>query len=369
MVAAVNLGVFIGLLCVLELVGQTIALLYPSYEVMFLQPDKALGWKQVPNLRWTWTGMHWYAADFSVDVKTNSEGFRDLERKLPKTGKRVALIGDSLIEAVQVPFEATAGAVLERWLNEHRHEHWEVLNFGISNFGIGQYLLVWENHARRYSPDYVVLFVAQFHLERTIRQSEVGAFRDTTSRLRIRPTFRLEGDELLREDPADYLRFAAIHQSLINSEFGGQYSRRRAQLVLPYYIASLSTFFSSLSHDSSPVQRSSPPPLQEDLVHLNFRIIEELGNDVTRRNSRLVILDAAPYFEDETFSQQLKQFCARHGYGYVPLYKALLKANASGQSTRWKHDGHFNTPGNELVAKVVFNYIKIDLSSQRARWN
>lgn len=105
------------------------------------------------------------------------------------------------------------------------------------------------------------------------------------------------------------------------------------------------------------------------LIHLNFRIIEELGNDVTRRNSRLVILDAAPYFEDETFSQQLKQFCARHGYGYVPLYKELLKANASGQSTRWKHDGHFNALGNELVAKVVFNYIKIDLSSQRASWN
>src|SRR5262245_16314142 len=106
-IVAVNVAVLFGFVFSLELSGQIITVLHPSYEVLFLLPDKTLGWTQVSNLRWTWTGLHWYAADFSVEVKTNSLGFRDLDRDAghPDGVKRVALIGDSLIEAVQVPFE------------------------------------------------------------------------------------------------------------------------------------------------------------------------------------------------------------------------------------------------------------------------
>src|SRR5262245_24737347 len=165
-VTAINLAVLFGLFFLLELSAQIIALLRPSYEVLYLQPDRALGWKQVPNLHWTWTGFHWYAADFSVDVTTNASGFRDIDRKPEKSEgvSRVALIGDSLIEAVQVPFEKTGGHLLEKKLNVGEQcQRWEVLNFGISNYGIGQFLLVWENHVFRYQPDYVFVFVADHH--------------------------------------------------------------------------------------------------------------------------------------------------------------------------------------------------------------
>jgi hypothetical protein len=60
-VTGVNLAILLSLLFLLELSAQVIALLRPSYEVLYLQPDRALGWKQVPNLRWKWTGFHWYA--------------------------------------------------------------------------------------------------------------------------------------------------------------------------------------------------------------------------------------------------------------------------------------------------------------------
>src|SRR4051795_3325796 len=118
-IVAVNFLVLVSLLLLFETFGQTLALLRPSYEVLFLQPDRTLGCKQVPNLHWTWTGSHWYAADFSVQVNTNSVGFRDLNREpeRPNGVARVALIGDSLVEAVQVPFEKTGGQLLEKKLN------------------------------------------------------------------------------------------------------------------------------------------------------------------------------------------------------------------------------------------------------------
>src|SRR5262245_39959082 len=121
-IVAVNFAVLVSLLLLFEIFGQTLALLRPSYEVLFLQPDRALGWRQVPNLHWKWAGLHWYAADFSVQVNTNSLGFRDLNREPehPNGVTRVALIGDSLVEAVQVPFEKTGGQLLEKKLNEKK---------------------------------------------------------------------------------------------------------------------------------------------------------------------------------------------------------------------------------------------------------
>jgi hypothetical protein len=63
-----NILVFLVLLLLFEATLQVIALIRPSYDVLFLQPDKVLGWKQVPNHHWTWAGHNWYASDFSVNV-------------------------------------------------------------------------------------------------------------------------------------------------------------------------------------------------------------------------------------------------------------------------------------------------------------
>jgi hypothetical protein len=126
-----------------EAAGQIVLFFHPSYEVLFLEPDRALGWKQVPGMQWTWTGVHWYAMDFSVGIQTNSRGFRDREREPAKPGGvvRIALLGDSFVEALQVPLEKTAGQLLETRLNVAHGDskpRYEVLNFGISNYGVGR---------------------------------------------------------------------------------------------------------------------------------------------------------------------------------------------------------------------------------------
>ena len=106
---AVNVLVFCALVLLIEAILQLIALLRPSYDVIYMQPDRVVGWKQVPHLHWTWAGGSgtWYASDFRVEVQTNALGFRDLERAVhkPPTVRRVALLGDSFIEAVQVPLK------------------------------------------------------------------------------------------------------------------------------------------------------------------------------------------------------------------------------------------------------------------------
>jgi hypothetical protein len=106
----------------------------------------------------------WYRKEGEALVRINSDGMRDREhpkQKAPNTF-RIAVLGDSYIEAFQVPFEESFCAVLERKLRDCAllsGKNIEVLNFGVSGYGTAQELITLRDHVRQYSPDIVLLAV------------------------------------------------------------------------------------------------------------------------------------------------------------------------------------------------------------------
>lgn len=348
-----------------EAAGRIVLLLWPTYDVLFLEPDRAVGWKQVPNLEWTWAGVHWYANDYSVRIKTNSLGFRDREREFSKPDGvvRVALLGDSFVEAIQVPLEKTAGQLLEARLNARgRPPAYEVLNFGISNYGVGQYLLAWEEYSSKFDADLVFILVAGFHLQRTITKAEIGRFHHTSSRaLWIRPTFRLQGDSLIREPAADYAAFLAAQRELIEREFDGGRSRRRETSLIGHFAKQWWARGAAMA---------APVPAQvagfQSMVDVNLRVVEELAGQVKTRAARLILADASAYFGDPRgLSGTLRRFCNQHGVGYIPFGERLRAANRAGRATRWAHDGHFNEAGNEIFADAMFGWMAKNVIGER----
>jgi hypothetical protein len=355
-----------------ELVGQIYAYFRPSYDVLAWQPDRVVGWKQVPHLSWRWGGHYWYARDFSVEVTTNGLGFRDIERSIPKPEgvRRIALLGDSLVEAVQVPFDSTAGHFLEQALNRRapetpRPSRYEVLNFGISNFGVGQCLLCWEEYAHRFEPDLVFILVADFNLLRTVTREEESAFSPRGQQhLKIRPTFRLTEGSLIREPASDFDEFVRFQREIIRTGFsGGRVLRRRSSLFLGDRILeslrSLSGFLMSLQrrwHPSvvSPIQ--SVPQMDADTLALNLRILEELGRQIREAGARFVVVDVARYFNPQStpLSTALEKLCTTQGFGYTSLSDPLIQANRDGIPTHWNHDGHFNEGGNRILAQAMY---------------
>ena len=367
-IVGVNIAIFIALLVLVEFMGQAIARIYPSYDVLHLQPDKELGWKLAPNHRFPWAGSHWYAADFSVEIETNPLGFRDVERDFSKLAKvkRVALLGDSFIEAAQVPFEKTAAQVLERGLNaltedDSNISKWEVLNFGVSNFGLGQFLLSWEEYARHFNPDYVAVLVAQLHMVRTVTGEKAGAFVETENkRLSIRPTFRLDVDTLVREPAKDYSKFVKLQEDLIETEFSGQRVRRKKPGLITFHYAK------TLRNRFWPQRATIPETRETNILAINLKIIEELDRQAKRIGSRVVVLDASQYFGDgENISIALRETCTKNSLGYIPLYCDFLKANMEGTSTRWAHDAHFNEAGNQILAGALHRWISQDLNKRK----
>ena len=123
---------------------------------VFYRPDPVLGEVPIPRAE------GWDRSENPIFVRFNSHGMRDRERTLEKPPHtfRIAFLGDSYIEAKQVELEDTVAAVLERRLANCpnlRAREVEVLNFGVSGYGTTQQLLMFEERARRFAPDLVIL--------------------------------------------------------------------------------------------------------------------------------------------------------------------------------------------------------------------
>ncbi len=354
----------------IEVSGQIYALAHPSFEVLTLEPDPFIGWKHTPNLQWPWAGNYWYQRDFRLDIRNNSLGFRDSEHAFTKPDSviRIAMLGDSFIEALQVPLEKTAGFLLEKKLDaaataRGESKKCEVLNFGVSGHGVGQYLLTWEHYASKFKPDYAFVFVTGRTLERTVTAEEWGNFPETEKlKLKIRPTFRVENDKLISIPAKDYDRLAAIHKELIQKEFGGRlFRRRRPGIFLAPYFNQLAVYGNTILRNLILKMKGKNPNVLSDqsiLLKTNLKIIEKLRDETAQASASLILVDATTHFEP-TMSQtsaEIRKFCSMNHIQYIALAPELDLANRQGRSTRWRHDAHFNETGNEVFAETMFRW-------------
>jgi hypothetical protein len=95
-------------------------------------------------------------------VRINSDGLRDDEHSVarPQNTLRIAVLGDSYAEAMQVNQEEAFWAVMEKELQQCHNlggRQVEVINFGHSSFGTSQELLILQHRVWKYSPDIVLL--------------------------------------------------------------------------------------------------------------------------------------------------------------------------------------------------------------------
>jgi lysophospholipase L1-like esterase len=93
-------------------------------------------------------------------LKTNSNGLRDKEYALSKSGEvfRAAVIGDSFTMPAGVEIDEAYHSLLEERLNrEQRESTYEFINFGVGGYDLRQYLAVMRFKAREYDPDLIIV--------------------------------------------------------------------------------------------------------------------------------------------------------------------------------------------------------------------
>ena len=157
-------------------------------------------------------------APFRINRDGWNSGISDYrEERTPGIG-RIAVIGDSYVEAFSVPFDSSFAELTQRNLTE-RGCPVEVYRFGISGAPFSQYLHVLEHEALDFRPDWVV--VSLIHNDFT-ESFEFKPGRYTSSFLKL----SINGDKVEREisprpyDPSswDWLRFTATFRYLYYTE-------------------------------------------------------------------------------------------------------------------------------------------------------
>jgi len=107
----------------------------------------------------------WHSREGKAYIKINSDGLRDIEhsiRKLENT-YRIAVLGDSYMEGLQLPLDKLSWKIMEADLNLRTLspdiKEVEVINFGVSGYGTARELIMLNKKVWKYKPDLVILMI------------------------------------------------------------------------------------------------------------------------------------------------------------------------------------------------------------------
>lgn len=326
-----------------------------------LQPDAKLGTRHIPKQHFVWR-----MEGFSDGV-FNSLGQRDTEHALAKAPAtfRIALIGDSATESLQVPFSSTYGAQLSRLLNVAGKKT-EVINFGCSGYGTGQEVLDFEQHVAAYKPDLTILLYNRDAIE--------NARKPTDFSCEPRPYFYLDAGGNLKEDD----RILALYQRVLkpnppldflraNSRIFGVLDHANLTLGIhePLYRKIRGWLLSSFAVKPPRLQQASLPYPPQDQWAVTAALIQRLNEDCRRCGSKFVVVDFPNVVQDPELDRQIKATAAlasKNGFGALDLTPAF-RLHTDPMSLFLQY--HFSARGQTLVANVLAKYLQSYLSQPR----
>lgn len=325
----------------------------------FLEPDPQLGIRHIAGKRVTWR-----LEGFSDDY-LNKEGLRDSEHSISKAPNtfRVALLGDSATEGVQVPLNDTYGKQLEQLLNKQvlkNQQHAEVINFGCSSYSNGQEALQLEEQVAAYHPDLVVLMYNRGDYLENIRDP-------STLKAEPRPYFHMDDSGNLvqdntimdvnrnnfRPDPVvDFLRR--------NSRVYGVLSHTGLTLSLnePLYAKLKSTLMSLLPGTRDKWKHVHAAYTIQDPWKVTSTIIERANMDCKKMGAKFMLVCFPNIVNDKEYANQivnLAKQASEQGFLYVDLSPAY-SGSADPKSLFLKY--HFSSKGHTLAAEKISEGLK-----------
>ena len=165
-----------------------------QFDPQLYAPNRNLGWVLRPREN----GI--VAVETRQFVRINSHGFRDEERDYdkPPDAVRIAVLGNSWTEALQVPLQKTYCSVLQQRLTQSpcfRGKRVEVLNFGVAGYSTAQELMTLQQEVWKYHPDLILLaFYPARDIANNIRELNNAVNPEQS------PYFVYRGDKLVLDD-------------------------------------------------------------------------------------------------------------------------------------------------------------------------
>lgn len=323
----------------------------------FLQPDVEIGCRHIADKR-----VVWRMEGFS-DEKLNKAGLRDVEHTIvkPPGVVRIALLGDSATEALQVRLERTYARLLEQKLKAEG-ANIEVLNFGCSSYSTGQEYLQLKNEVAQYKPDITILMYNRGdNLENVRNPSTLSG--------EPRPYFFLDQTGKLQQDNTLLdANHAALTQNAVQA-FLSKHSRiygvfSQANLALSINEALYHKIKSALGKlvpgqkkKNKQVAPAYPP---QDGWRVTSSLISAMNQTCRESGNKLVVVCFPNVVQDKEYGLQIdaiKQLAATERFSYMDM-TPTVRWDPNPMSLFVKY--HFSDRGHAVTSEQIIKVLKTD---------
>ncbi len=330
----------------------------------------------------------WWREEGGAFVRINARGMRD-DREIPIEKPpqvfRIAVLGDSYAEALQVDVTKTFWRLLEERLNSCEFasgKRVEVLNFGVSGYSTAQELITLRERVKPFAPDLVLLAFLSGNDVRDNSKAIAGPY--------PRPYFTLQDGRLVEDTtfrghwifklksslPWQWLQAASNYSRLIQllnkvkNVAGQPLSAPRAEGAVEEIGL------------NDHVYLSKPPQIWEDAWRLTEALVTEVRDESRRQGARFLLVTltnpgqvppdsvtmlnhAKKLGEPDLFypERRMQALAAREDMDAVFLapafarYAAEHKVYLHGFANTQLGGGHWNEQGHWLAAEIISRHM------------
>ena len=341
---------------------------------------------------------HTNGLDFWTTSRTNSLGFVDREPisiERAAASCHIAVIGDSYVEALQVPIADKFHVRLEELAaKELRHLEITTSAFGISGTGQVNQLAYYDEFARYLQPALLVLvfvhndFVNNAPILEGLLRGEypdriksVSATRGADGTITLRPPYLGADNRMAGMPPAPPPPwYARVMGHLFGVSFLAKWldaktrtsSSADADPELVAQVALLSrrsARYAALLDGWRPTTRNGinypfqwaqdMPAVYEDALDFTAFALDQFRERADRDGAALVILSAhAMATRGDARFDRMAALAESRGIPVIDQYDYILRQGAEPRDAEWAHDGHWNPAGHRWAAEALLMYLK-----------
>lgn len=360
-----------------------------SGEHSLRMPHETRGWALEPD-----ASSFQRTRDYGVLVRTNALGMRDRPHDpLPAPGGfRIVVLGDSFMEAYQVPLEQSLPYLLQERLASRGVE---VLNLGVGGYSTAQELLALEEDGLRYRPDLVVLaFYVGNDVQNNSHAIEAALHGEDEPTTFSRPYARASSqDDELEWTPPDRARLEPYARRWRERRHSSLDALRRAlqpAMVVNLLEQASGRLWSRLSGRESfdpqllygwPFLREVSDPaaarLWDEAWTTTRRLLLEIDRVARAAGARFAVLIVPPPlqvdarslaaaqaaypeldFDPLRINRELDRFCAQAGIPLLDPTPALASEESAGRPVYYAlEDHHWNAAGHALVTDLLAEFL------------
>jgi len=276
----------------------------------------------------------------------NNAGFYAYDIALEKQPDtyRIAVIGSSFAEGLQVPLSKHFTTLLAQKLNEHAPSgrKYEVFPFGFSGNGTYLDMLYYEKYAAKYHPDLVINLTTDYEFSKDSPNSTHP------------PRFDAEGNAILELPPVQNNPYTVLAKNIL----------RKSKLVMSLsgrFLILYSNMQAKPDANATASSTSQDATATDALWKTQEALLSQFQDLAHTHDSRFLLVSWSRALKEipTPFTTRITDISRAHAIPHLDLDPMIAKRSADEkQSPVLSCDGHWNAFGHAWTADAIYDELK-----------